>query len=64
MENKDWIKARETLLIMTESANTEIPQKKVAHNLGVVYEALGDFESSDYWYKKSDHFGMKTFPLQ
>jgi hypothetical protein len=32
-----------------------IPQQKVAHNLGVVYEAQGDFESADYWYKKSDN---------
>ena len=60
--SKDWIKAREALLIMAETDNQDISQKKVAHNLGVVYEALGDFNSSDYWYNKSGNNMLNNFP--
>lgn len=62
MANKDWIKARESLLLMAKSANPDIPQKKVAYNLGIVYEALGDSKSSDYWYEKSVSNNQDVFP--
>lgn len=64
MVNNDWIKAREALLLMTKMENPDIPQKKVAHNLGVVYEALGDFESSNYWYQKSGNSNLNAFQIK
>jgi hypothetical protein len=64
MINNDWIKAREALLLMTKSENPDISQKKVAHNLGVVYEALGDIESSDYWYQKSGNSNINAFQIK
>ena len=64
MQNKDWTKARNALLNMTKMENPDVPQKKVAHNLGVVYEAMGDFNSADYWYNKSGRTPFNNFPMQ
>jgi len=64
MVNKDWIRAREALLLMSKSGNPDIPQNKVAYNLSVVYEALGDFESSYYWNKKSGNKNLNAFRIQ
>jgi hypothetical protein len=46
----DWENAKKALLKMAESSDPKIPQEKVAHNLSIVYEALGDVESSKKWY--------------
>ena len=46
IKNGDWENARKVLLKMTESTDPKISQEKVAHNLSIVYEALGDTGSS------------------
>ena len=52
IKNGDWENARKVLLKMTESNDPKISQEKVAHNLSIVYEALGDIESSKNWDSK------------
>lgn len=61
MENKEWHKARDALLLMAESDNPSISQKQVAHNLSIVYKALGDNKASKYWLRKS---GNRVFMIQ
>jgi hypothetical protein len=46
IKNGDWENARKVLLKMTESTDPKISQEKVAHNLSVVYEALGNIDSA------------------
>ncbi|HSO88766.1 MAG TPA: DUF6340 family protein [Draconibacterium sp.] len=46
MKKGDWENAKKALLKMAASSDPQIPQEKVAHNLSIVYEALGDVESS------------------
>jgi hypothetical protein len=61
IENKEWHKAKDALLLMIESNDSSISQKQVAHNLYVVYKALGDNKASNYWLIKS---GNRLFMAQ
>ena len=52
MAAKKWPAAREILLPLTEHENPRVAAK-AAHNLSVVYEALGDEEASRRWFSKA-----------
>jgi len=52
IESGEWEKAIELLLPLTDTTDQKIA-KRATHNLGVLYEAIGDAEKSEYWLEKS-----------
>ncbi len=52
IKNFDWQKAIEFLLPLAKSNDTKLA-RKAAHNLSVVYEALGNYNEAEFWLQKS-----------
>jgi len=55
IKNENWLEAINIILPFANAADPKI-SKKAAHNLSVLYEAIGDMAKSDYWYNKSEEF--------
>ncbi|MFC2115145.1 DUF6340 family protein [Bacteroidota bacterium] len=51
MKSQRWEEAIKLLMPLANSPDPKIA-KKAAHNLAIVYDALGDFEAYEYWINK------------